>query len=325
MVGCGDGVLAVRCGQVSLTYAELGSRSDRLARFLVGCGVGPERLVAVALPRSVDLVVVLLAVLKAGGAYVPVDPGFPAERVRFMVEDAGPVLVVASGDVAGRLPSLDVPVVVLDDPETAREVDERPGTALTDEDRLAPPHPSHPAYVMCTSGSTGHPKGVVVSHQSLLNTVAWAVDTLGTRALSHVMMSASASFDVSAFELFAPLASGGCVEIVDDAVALVGRLPHRPETSLVSGVPSALVQVAKAIGPRDFPGVVVCAGEALSGPAARAIGDALPAAGCSTPTARRRPRSTRRPGGTTPRPMAPHRSVGRSPVCGCICSSSRPA
>ncbi|WP_346168395.1 amino acid adenylation domain-containing protein, partial [Streptomyces javensis] len=278
MVGRGGAAVAVRCGESAVSYEELGSRSDRLARFLVGRGVGPERLVAVAIERSVDLVVVLLAVLKAGGAYVPVDPGYPAERVRFMVADAGPVLVVASGDVAERLPSVGVPVVVLDDPETAREVDELPGTALTDADRMAPLRPSHPAYVMYTSGSTGTPKGVVVTHQSLVNTIAWAVETLGTRALSHVMMSTSASFDVSAFELFAPLACGGRVEIVDDAVALVGRLPHRPEASLVSGVPSALVQVAKAIGPRDFPGVVVCAGEALSGSAARAIGDALP--GC---------------------------------------------
>ncbi|WP_413104170.1 amino acid adenylation domain-containing protein [Streptomyces sp. Inha503] len=278
VVRSGGAAVAVKCGEVALAYEELGSRSDRLARFLVGCGVGPERLVAVAVPRSVDLVVVLLAVLKAGGAYVPVDPGYPAERVRFMVADAGPVLVVTTGDVAGRLPSLDVPVVALDDPETAREVDELPGAALTDADRLAPLRPSHPAYVMYTSGSTGTPKGVVVSHQSLVNTIAWAVETLGTRALSHVMMSTSASFDVSAFELFAPLACGGRVEIVDDAVALVERLPHRPEASLVSGVPSALAQVAKAIGPRDFPGVVVCAGEALSGPGARTIGDALP--GC---------------------------------------------
>ncbi|OPF79415.1 hypothetical protein VT50_0215875, partial [Streptomyces antioxidans] len=278
MAASGAGAVAVRCGEAALSYGELGARSDRLARFLVGCGVGPERLVAVAMSRSVDVVVVLLAVLKAGGAYVPVDPGYPAGRMRFMVEDAGPVLVVASGDVVGRLPSLGVPVVVLDDPETVREVDERPDAALTDADRLAPLRPSHPAYVMYTSGSTGTPKGVVVTHQSLVNTIGWAVETLGARALSHVMMSTSASFDVSAFELFAPLAFGGLVEIVDDAVALVGRLPHRPEASLVSGVPSALVQVAKAIGPRDFPGVVVCAGEALSGPAARAIGDALP--GC---------------------------------------------
>ncbi|AGP53570.1 hypothetical protein M271_09795 [Streptomyces rapamycinicus NRRL 5491] len=276
-LGCG-GAVAVVCGEVALSYEELGSRSDRLARFLVGCGVGPERLVAVVMPRSVDLVMVLLAVLKAGGAYVPVDPGYPAERVRFMVADAGPVLVVASGEVVDRLPSLDVPVVVLDDPETAREVASRPDGEVTDADRLAALWPSHPAYVMYTSGSTGTPKGVVVSHQSLVNTIEWAVETLGTRALSHVMMSTSASFDVSAFELFAPLACGGRVEIVDDAVALVERLPHRPEASLVSGVPSALAQVAKAIGPRDFPGVVVCAGEALAGPAARTIGDALP--GC---------------------------------------------
>ncbi|GDY58164.1 hypothetical protein SVIO_087870 [Streptomyces violaceusniger] len=209
---------------------------------------------------------------------MPLDPGFPAERVRLVVEDAGPVLVVASGDVVGRLPSLGVPVVVLDDPETAREVAGCPVGEVTDADRPAPLRPSHPAYVMYTSGSTGTPKGVVITQQSLVNTIGWAVETLGTRALSHVMMSTSASFDVSAFELFAPLACGGRVEIVDDAVALVGRLPHRPEASLVSGVPSALVQVAKAVGPRDFPGVVVCAGEALSGPAAHTIGDALP--GC---------------------------------------------
>ncbi|CDR05060.1 amino acid adenylation domain protein [Streptomyces iranensis] len=149
--------VAVVCGEAALSFEELGSRSDRLARFLVGCGVGPERLVAVAMPRSVDLVVVLLAVLKAGGAYVPVDPGFPAERVRFMVEDAGPVLVVASGEVAGRLPSLGVSVVVLDDPETEREVVGCPDGEVTDADRPAPLHPSHPAYVM--DGAVGDGAG----------------------------------------------------------------------------------------------------------------------------------------------------------------------
>ncbi|MER7188007.1 condensation domain-containing protein, partial [Streptomyces hyaluromycini] len=142
----------------SLSYAELDARASRLARYLVGLGVGPERLVGVCLDRGVDLMVALLAVLKAGGAYLPVDPEYPAERVGFMLSDAAPVVVLASSATAGVPASSGVPVVVLDDPGVAGAVSSLPGS-----DPVVSLVAAHPAYVIYTSGSTGVPKGVVVS------------------------------------------------------------------------------------------------------------------------------------------------------------------
>ncbi|MEW1636965.1 condensation domain-containing protein, partial [Streptomyces sp. NPDC093801] len=171
-VGRTPGAVAVVAGGVELSYAELNGRVDRLARLLVLRGVGPESLVGVVMDRSADLVVVLLAVLKAGGAYVPIDPDYPAERIGYMLDDARPVLVVASGVTRHHIPvSADaLPLLVVDAPETVARLSEPddaepagPGVGLSS---------SHPAYVIYTSGSTGRPKGVVVPHGALVNYVA---------------------------------------------------------------------------------------------------------------------------------------------------------
>ncbi|WP_239501969.1 AMP-binding protein, partial [Streptomyces qinglanensis] len=140
--GDADAVALVH-GQQSLSYGELNARANRLAHWLVGRGVGPEVLVGVELPRSVETVVAVLAVLKAGGAYVPVDPEYPVERRAFMIEDADPLLVLGTQELARDLTAY---------PETD------PGVVV---------HASHPAYVIYTSGSTGRPKGVVVSHRGV--------------------------------------------------------------------------------------------------------------------------------------------------------------
>ncbi|WP_143660643.1 AMP-binding protein, partial [Streptomyces sp. JHA26] len=160
-VGVSPGAVAVVAGGVELSYGELNARANRLARFLVGRGVGPESFVAVVMPRSVDLVVALLAVVKAGGAYVPVDPGYPAERRAFMVADAEPVVVLTLGGVeVGEVGGAGV--VVVDDPAVAGLVGALSGADLVDGERREPLRVEHPAYVIYTSGSTGRPKGVVV-------------------------------------------------------------------------------------------------------------------------------------------------------------------
>ncbi|MFJ1611148.1 condensation domain-containing protein, partial [Streptomyces sp. NPDC088253] len=157
--------LAVVSGGVELSYAELNGRANRLARYLVGCGAGPERLVAVALPRSVDLFVALLAVLKSGAGYVPVDPEYPADRIAYMLQDAQPILVLTDVATAGLLPHDGAtPRVLLDDPSTRDAVGALSGFDLLDADRLSSVVSAHPAYVIYTSGSTGRPKGVVVEH-----------------------------------------------------------------------------------------------------------------------------------------------------------------
>ncbi|MFD4949973.1 condensation domain-containing protein, partial [Streptomyces sp. NPDC058409] len=155
--------LAVVGGGVELSYVELNERANRLARHLVGCGAGPERLVAVALPRSADLVVALLAVLKSGAGYVPVDPEYPLDRIAYMLQDAQPVLVLTDAATAGLLPGDgDTPRVLLDDPLVQDAVGALSGFDLLDADRLSSVVPAHPAYVIYTSGSTGRPKGVVI-------------------------------------------------------------------------------------------------------------------------------------------------------------------
>src|SRR5205823_9072779 len=139
----------------ALSYAELEARANRLAHLLIERGAGPERIVALALPRSVEIVVAQLAVVKAGAAYLPVDPAYPPERIAFMLEDARPVLVVTLASLAERLPTLDgMPVLSLDDPATVASLRERPDHAPTDADRVAPLSLAHPAYVIYTSGST---------------------------------------------------------------------------------------------------------------------------------------------------------------------------
>ncbi|WP_420714818.1 AMP-binding protein, partial [Streptomyces sp. WM6372] len=159
---------AVISGGVELSYAELNARANRLARHLVACGAGPEMLVAVALPRSVDLVVALLAVLKSGAGYVPVDPEYPADRIAYVLADAEPVLVITDADTVPVLPQdRAAPHLVLDEPGVRRAVAARDAGDLSDHDRLSSVLPAHPAYVIYTSGSTGRPKGVVVSHVAL--------------------------------------------------------------------------------------------------------------------------------------------------------------
>ncbi|MEV0634720.1 amino acid adenylation domain-containing protein [Streptomyces sp. NPDC050619] len=241
------GACAVVCDGAEMSYEELVSRAERLARVLVGRGAGPESLVAVALPRSVDAVVALLAVLRAGAAYVPLDPASPAERVAFLLGDTRPVCVMTQAGV--ELPEVDVPLV---------EVGAEPGV---DDVELPAPDGRGAAYVIYTSGSTGRPKGVVVEHASAVNLVRWAVAEFGADALARTVCSTSFTFDVSVFELFAPLACGGRVELVRDVLALAER--DADAATLVSGVPSALAAVVSAGRLPAGVDTVVPAGEAL--------------------------------------------------------------
>ncbi|WP_344515806.1 amino acid adenylation domain-containing protein [Dactylosporangium maewongense] len=190
---------------VPMSYRELDARANRLARLLIGRGVHTESVVAVAMRRSADLVAGLLAVLKAGAAYLPVDPDLPAERVSFMVGGAGAVCVLTDAASSGELPAgLGVPVVTVDEPGLP---------ARSDGDIGVPVQPAQAAYVIYTSGSTGLPKGVVMSHAGVVNTIRWLLDEYGLTAADRVLHKTPIGFDVSVWELFLPLASGGCVVV----------------------------------------------------------------------------------------------------------------
>ncbi|WP_190012564.1 AMP-binding protein, partial [Streptomyces griseomycini] len=155
------GATAVVSEGVSLSYAELDARACALAGWLAGRGVGVGDRVGVMVPRSVELVVALLAVHKAGAAYVPVDVGYPRERIRYVLEDAAPSVVLTVAEGVSRVPA-GVPVLRVDEPV--------PGGGGGFAPRGVP---EGPAYVMYTSGSTGRPKGVVVPHRGVVNRLLW--------------------------------------------------------------------------------------------------------------------------------------------------------
>ncbi|MFC5743023.1 non-ribosomal peptide synthetase [Dyella tabacisoli] len=225
--------IALVSGENQLSYADLNARANCLAHRLIAKGIGAEQIVAVALPRSLDALVAILAVLKSGAAYLPLDLHYPADRLRLMLEDARPSLVIVDeerrAEHAGRY-------------EILLSGHDEDGHAQPNPDngsRLRPLLPQHPAYVIYTSGSTGRPKGVVVSHGNLNHFIAWSVGHFGER-LARVWLTTSLCFDVSVFELFAPLCSGGRVQLARDLLALAEQPREYFDGSLISGSPSAL-------------------------------------------------------------------------------------
>jgi amino acid adenylation domain-containing protein len=271
--------LAVVSGAQSLSYAELDERASRLARYLIGAGAGPEQVVAIALPRGEPMITAMLAVLKAGAAYLPVDPGYPARRITFMLDEAAPLLLITDGATAANLPGTRVPALVLDGDVAVRALAGYPATPVTDADRHTPLRPENPAYVMYTSGSTGTPKGIVVTQRTVVNLGAWMRRRLGPERLSRVLAVTSVSFDVSIFEILGTLCGcGGCIEVAGDLLALLDAPAGGRRGILVCAVPSSFLEVA-AQGPvLVSDSTIVLAGEALSEQAAAAIAAAAP--GC---------------------------------------------
>ncbi|MEU5221034.1 amino acid adenylation domain-containing protein, partial [Streptomyces sp. NPDC020807] len=264
------GSVAVVSGGAEVSYADLDARANQLARQLVTLGVGPESFVGVCLERGIDTVVALLAVLKSGGAYLPIDPSYPADRIAYMLGDAKPTVVLASASTASVIPQSDATtVLVLDELDLAGLEAAPLGVEI---------RPEHPAYVIYTSGSTGRPKGVVVEHRSVAGLMGWAAGEFGGEDFRRVLVSTSFNFDVSVFELFGPLVSGGSVEIVGDLLALADAEASVGDVSLVSGVPSAFAQMVAAGEIHARPRTVVLAGEALTADAVAGIRTAIPGA-----------------------------------------------
>ncbi|MEU3252591.1 amino acid adenylation domain-containing protein [Streptomyces sp. NPDC006997] len=197
---------AVRFDGESLTYDALNRRANRLAHRLRRHGVGRDTVVGVAMERSLDLVVSLLAVLKAGGAYLPLDLDLPEARLAAILEDARPPVVLTHGPVTDRLPPLDRPVLDTDAlaAELAAEPEDDPDVPVDGEDL---------AYVIFTSGSTGRPKGVMNVHAALRNRLLWMQDAYRLDASDRVLQKTPFSFDVSVWEFFWPLLSGATLVV----------------------------------------------------------------------------------------------------------------
>ncbi|MGO3244172.1 MAG: amino acid adenylation domain-containing protein [Halomonas sp.] len=184
----------------SLSYAELNTHANHLAHYLIGQGVRPETRVGIAMERSIEMVVGLLAILKAGGAYVPLDPEYPSERLAFIAEDSGIELLLTQHHLRGSLPVADgLSVVELDRLDIAHHASSNPAVVL---------HGEHLAYVIYTSGSTGRPKGVAIRHDALTNCMIWMQETYQLTDTDAVLHKAPFGFDVSVWEIFWPLSVG---------------------------------------------------------------------------------------------------------------------
>ncbi|QNP74886.1 amino acid adenylation domain-containing protein [Streptomyces roseirectus] len=257
----------------TLTYRELDARADRLAARLRARGAGPEGIVAVALHRSTEMVVALLAVLKSGAAYLPVDPGLPADRVAYLLADAAPALLITESATAAALPDEPaVPRMLLD--ETADTADGAdgadPGAAAATAAEPARPTGSDPAYVIYTSGSTGRPKGVVVTHDAIVNRLAWMQDAYRLDDSDRVLQKTPFGFDVSVWEFFWPLLEGATLVVArpdgHKDPAYLARTIQEQRITTVHFVPSmlaAFLEEPTAAGCRSLRRVV-CSGEALS-------------------------------------------------------------
>ncbi|MFF3731963.1 amino acid adenylation domain-containing protein [Streptomyces sp. NPDC002476] len=199
----GPEAIALVAGGTTLTYQELDSAANRLAHVLVARGAGPGRLVALALPRTAEMVTTLLAVLKTGAAYLPLDPEFPTRRIEQMLTDADPALLVTTGATAAALPERADPLL-LDDADVRAELAAAPDTAP----RPGPLPPALPAYVLYTSGSTGRPKGVVVSRANLANFLAAMAERIPLTPQDRMLAVTTVGFDICALEIFLPLLAG---------------------------------------------------------------------------------------------------------------------
>ncbi|MEV4234561.1 non-ribosomal peptide synthase/polyketide synthase [Nocardia sp. NPDC050408] len=259
--------VAVVDGDSALTYAEFSRRVNRLARRLIAAGVGPETLVVLGMRRSADFVVAAYAVLTAGGGYVPVDPDQPAARRAQVVSSAQPVCVLTrAGDGWSTGPSVRV--------ADALDCSGYSDAPVLDSDRLSPLRATNTAYVIFTSGSTGAPKGVAVQHASVVNQIDWIADEYGIGADDVVLFKTPSTFDVSVWELFAPLARGGRVVVAahdghrDSAYLAATIAAHR--VTMTSFVPSMLSVFADATGIAEIASLraVFVAGEAMTGEAA---------------------------------------------------------
>ena len=267
---CGEAT-ALRFEGETLDYATLAARANRLAHHLIALGVGPEQRVALALPRSIDLVVAMLGIVQSGAAYVPIDTAYPSDRVAYMLRDSAPACIVTHSAALHALPHAgDCPVLCLDDAALRAALRSRRADYPSDAERTTPLQPLHPAYMIYTSGSTGRPKGVINTHAGIVNRLRWMQAAYCLSPADRVLQKTPISFDVSVWEFFWPLLEGATLVLArpdgHKDPDYVGQLIAREGLTIAHFVPAMLDAFLRA--PRAHQcttlRMVLCSGEALS-------------------------------------------------------------
>jgi amino acid adenylation domain-containing protein len=252
---------ALLFGEESLSYAELNRRANQLAHHLIGMGVRPDAKVGIAVERSLEMIVGLLAILKAGGAYVPLDPEYPADRLAYMLEDSGIALLLTQSAVKDGLPAAKgLPVLDLNTLELDGTAEHNPQVAL---------HAENLAYVIYTSGSTGRPKGAAIRHRALASCMTWMQQTYALTAADTVLHKAPFSFDVSAWEIFWPLTTGVRLVVANPGdqrdPERITELIRRHQITTLNFVPAMLQAFLahEGIEAQTRLRYVICGGEAM--------------------------------------------------------------
>ncbi len=229
-----DAVAVVFDGE-QLSYRDLNERANQLAHYLKGKGVGPEVRVGICLERSLEMVVGLLGILKAGGAYVPLDADYPADRLKYMVENSQAAVLLTQTDSIHGMSDFDVETVCFEQDEEK----------IRRESKTNPAHQTRAenlAYVLFTSGSTGRPKGVMIGHQAVLNFLEWMKLEPGMSAEDKMLAVTTLSFDIAGLEIWLPLTIGASVELagrdeVKDGTRLA-ELLEESGASVMQGTPA---------------------------------------------------------------------------------------
>jgi amino acid adenylation domain-containing protein len=253
---------AVIFGGESLTYRELNSRANQLARHLNQMGVGLESRVGVCMERSLEMVIALYGIIKSGAAYVPMDPTYPRDRLAFMLEDAQTPVLLTQAKLASTLPAHKAQVICLDGDweQIARQEDDNLPSLVSDDSLV---------YIIYTSGSTGKPKGAMNTHKGILNRLQWMQEAYQLKSDDRVMQKTPFSFDVSVWEFFWPMLIGACLVVAEPEghkdSAYLARLINEQRITTLHFVPSML-QVfleEETLGNCNSLLRVICSGEAL--------------------------------------------------------------
>lgn len=245
--------IALICRERHLTYGQLNKLANQFAHYLIKAGVGPESLVGIHVRRDIEMVVALLGILKSGGAYVPLDPSYPVERLNYILQDSRASILINDETTQNQLNYRGTIVNIRKDWEQIeKQSSENPNIKIK---------PSNMAYVIYTSGSTGRPKGVCITHSNASTLLYWSGETYSVKDLECVLAATSISFDLSVFEMFAPLAKGGKILLAENILSVPALL--KEPITLINTVPSALTEILSLCSLPPSVRVVNLAGEPL--------------------------------------------------------------